>query len=147
MASGEPCGLLNADSLLRRPHIYDCSAAELSGAGAEIPLDVRVHQNGWARATEPPDRDDNCSDGERKDAFGHTARRVITTRRDIPLDASGGTPSRTETDGWYIDLEARPSCERSEVTGRTVLLGSVTSPDAGRSYASPPRRSLLALFV
>jgi hypothetical protein len=50
--------------------------------------------------------------GERKTAFGHSARRVITTRRHIPLDAAGGPASETEIDGWYIDLEARPSCER-----------------------------------
>jgi hypothetical protein len=49
--------------------------------------------------------------GERKTAFGYVARRVRITRRQIPLD--GGDPrTETETDGWYVDVEARAACER-----------------------------------
>jgi hypothetical protein len=73
--------------------------------------------------------------GERKMAFGHSARHVITTRRDIP-PGSAGAAGETVTDGWYIDLETRPACERQQ-SGRTVLVGVVSSPNQPR--ASRPR--------
>src|SRR5215207_4948037 len=42
--------------------------------------------------------------GERRIAFGYSARRVITTRRQIaPSNPEAST--KTVTDGWYIDLE------------------------------------------
>lgn len=70
--------------------------------------------------------------GERKTAFGHSARRVLTTRRQIPLDPAGGALSETETDGWYVDLETRPSCERSDAFAvHTVLLAGNASSHAG----------------
>ena len=73
--------------------------------------------------------------GERKMAFGHSARHVITTRRDIPAGHAGAA-GETVTDGWYIDLETRPACER-EQSGRAVLVGVVSSPNQPR--ASRPR--------
>lgn len=76
--------------------------------------------------------------GERKVAFGHAARRVITTRRHIPPDAAGGAHSETETDGWYIDLETRPSCERWDaIAVHTVLLARKASSHAGRPSEFP----------
>ncbi len=74
--------------------------------------------------------------GERKTAFGHTARRVIITRRDIPLPERNAAAAETRTDGWYIDLETRPSCERNE--GRTVLVGVVTSGSDPHRRAQRP---------
>jgi hypothetical protein len=66
--------------------------------------------------------------GERKNAFGYTARRVITTRRHVPLDSGGGPAHESEKiDGWYIDLETRPSCERSHGTSLFVASGEVVS--------------------
>jgi len=64
---------------------------------------------------------------QRKDAFGYAARRVITTRRQIPLDATAGERSESQTDGWYIDLETRPSCEREEMGVHSVLLARKAS--------------------
>jgi hypothetical protein len=43
--------------------------------------------------------------GERREFFGRPARRVITTRRVVPLPGSRGEQGRTVTDGWYIDLD------------------------------------------
>jgi hypothetical protein len=60
--------------------------------------------------------------GERKSFFGHTARHVITTRREIPLEGSPSQPSETVSDGWYIDLNTRLSCDRRP-------------PSAGHTYA------------
>jgi hypothetical protein len=70
--------------------------------------------------------------GERKMAFGYSARRVVTTRREIPSERSD-TASETVIDGWYIDLETRPSCERG-ASGRTraVLIARATPADARR---------------
>jgi hypothetical protein len=68
--------------------------------------------------------------GERRTTFGHIARRVLTTRRDIPSERSEPA-SETVIDGWYIDLETRPTCEQSASgRGRAVLTGHVTSADA-----------------
>jgi hypothetical protein len=55
--------------------------------------------------------------GERKEIFGQTARRVITTRKQIPLEGSRSQPQETVTDGWYIDsndidLNQCLSCDR-----------------------------------
>ena len=43
--------------------------------------------------------------GERKEMFGYTARHVITTRKEIPLEGSRRQAQETIRDGWYIDLE------------------------------------------
>jgi hypothetical protein len=62
--------------------------------------------------------------GERKEVFGHTARRVVTTRRIIPLAGANRGADTMVTDGWYIDLDTHISCEpswRSPRSGHTFL--------------------------
>jgi hypothetical protein len=49
--------------------------------------------------------------GERKHLFGHTARHVVTTREEIPLEGSHSQPAKTIRDGWYIDLDQQISCD------------------------------------
>ncbi len=44
--------------------------------------------------------------GERKEVFGYVARHVITTRKEIPLQASHRAAQEMTKDGWYIDLES-----------------------------------------
>jgi hypothetical protein len=63
--------------------------------------------------------------GEQKTMFGFTARRVATTTRRIKAD--GTVDGVTETDGWYIDLETRPTCERTDSTTATFLVGVVST--------------------
>jgi hypothetical protein len=58
--------------------------------------------------------------GERKDFFGHTARRVITTRRQIPLEGSKSNAQEMVTDGWYIDLDTSISCDQKRLYGKHV---------------------------
>ncbi len=41
--------------------------------------------------------------GERKEIFGHNARHVVMTRKQIPLEGSAAMPQESVTDGWYID--------------------------------------------
>jgi hypothetical protein len=41
--------------------------------------------------------------GERKEMFGHIARHVLTTRKQIPLEGSHSEPQESVTDAWYID--------------------------------------------
>ena len=50
--------------------------------------------------------------GERKEMFGHIARHVITTRKEIPLAGGQRQPQETVTDGWYIDFDPHLSCDR-----------------------------------
>jgi hypothetical protein len=56
--------------------------------------------------------------GERKEFFGHTARHVIITRKQIPLEGSHSEPQETVTDGWYIDLDPQVSCDRRLSKGK-----------------------------
>jgi hypothetical protein len=56
--------------------------------------------------------------GERKEFFGHTARHVIITRKQIPLEGSHAQPQETVTDGWYIDLDPQVSCDRRLSKGK-----------------------------
>jgi len=50
--------------------------------------------------------------GERKQVFGHTARRIktVTTVESSP-DACDQTKMRSETDGWYIDIKYGLDCQ------------------------------------
>jgi hypothetical protein len=63
--------------------------------------------------------------GERKEIFGHTARHVITTRKQIPLEGSASMPQESVMDGWYIDsnsgsidLRQRLPCDRKWPEGK-----------------------------
>lgn len=56
--------------------------------------------------------------GERKEFFGYAARRVITTRREIPLEGSHRELQEAVTDGWYIDLDLRVSSDRRLAKGK-----------------------------
>jgi len=56
--------------------------------------------------------------GERREFFGHTARHIIITRKQIPLEGSHSEPQETVTDGWYIDLDPQVSCDRRPSKGK-----------------------------
>ena len=66
--------------------------------------------------------------GARKEMFGYTARHIITTRRQTPLEGSPSQPQESMTDGWYIDskpgdstdidLQQRLSCDRKWSEGK-----------------------------
>ena len=72
--------------------------------------------------------------GERKISFGYSARRVVTTRREIPSQTWNVT-TETVTDGWYIDLDTRPACERDPGAGRLRgALIAVAASEDGRSH-------------
>jgi len=58
--------------------------------------------------------------GERKEMFGRPARHVITTQRRISLVASPREAHQTVTDGWYIDLDTRLTCEPWAESGHGV---------------------------
>jgi hypothetical protein len=55
--------------------------------------------------------------GERKEIFGHTARHVVTTRRDVPLEGSAHSLQEYVTDGWYIELDTRLACDPKPPAG------------------------------
>jgi hypothetical protein len=70
--------------------------------------------------------------GERKEFFGHTARHIITTRKQTPLEGSKSEAQQMVTDGWYIDLETGISCDRQRPEGKRdhahVLLAAGNTP-------------------
>jgi hypothetical protein len=49
--------------------------------------------------------------GERMTLFGYSARHVIATRKQMPLEGSNSERQETVTDGWYIDLDRSISCD------------------------------------
>ncbi|HEX5707168.1 MAG TPA: hypothetical protein VFX96_07720 [Pyrinomonadaceae bacterium] len=54
----------------------------------------------------------NKDTGERKQMFGHTARRIITTMvTESSPDACTPMKTRMEIDGWYIDAAFAPDCD------------------------------------
>jgi len=81
--------------------------------------------------------------GARKQAFGYTARHVITTYKVTPLEDSEIIPQETITDGWYIDLDTQLSCDpmietpSEGTTYRGARLG-VGAPNSTSISASPP---------
>ncbi len=90
------------------------------------PLHVYASKEEWPRAHAVPHgqvverreptvlvETETVDTGERKDFFGHLGRHVITTRRIVPLAGAKRGPSTTVTDGWYIDLDRRISCDPS----------------------------------
>jgi hypothetical protein len=58
--------------------------------------------------------------GDRRDFVGHTARHVITTRRQIPLEGSTSNAQEMVTDGWYIDLDTSISCDPKRLSGKAT---------------------------
>ena len=56
--------------------------------------------------------------GERKEFFGHTARHVITTVKQIPLEGSKSHAQETVRDAWYIDLDTNISCGWKRPSGK-----------------------------
>ncbi len=59
--------------------------------------------------------------GERKEFFGHAARHIVTTRKQIPLvEGSKSHAQQMVTDGWYIDLDTSISCDRHWPEGKRV---------------------------
>ena len=90
--------------------------------------------------------------GERKEFFGHTARHVIITRKQIPLERSHSEPQETVTDGWYLDLDPQVSCDRKLSKGKRAhgYLGAGNKPaekpefvDIGESETGFPVQSVM----
>jgi hypothetical protein len=81
--------------------------------------------------------------------FGYTARHVLVTRKQIPLEGSRSEPQESQTDGWYIDAKAgdpkidfyqRLSCDRKWPEGKSshsfsyVQLGGRDQPMDRREF-------------
>ncbi|MGH9942626.1 MAG: hypothetical protein ACRD9R_09770 [Pyrinomonadaceae bacterium] len=59
--------------------------------------------------------------GERKQMFGFTARRIKTTMvSEASPDACQQDQTKTETDGWYIDLDYAVDCQAQQQTPQTT---------------------------
>jgi len=76
--------------------------------------------------------------GERKEIFGRTARHVITTTTRTPLAASHSEPQESVTDGWYIDLNHRLSCDPQPVEGAHGYIYGYVSAGNGRQPMEKP---------
>jgi hypothetical protein len=70
--------------------------------------------------------------GERKDMFGHTARRIITTETQIPLEGSHSEPQEKVTDGWYIDFDHQLPCDPNPLKGKQGYISGWVGVSNGR---------------
>jgi hypothetical protein len=75
--------------------------------------------------------------GERREMFGHIARHVVTTRKQIPLEGSRAAAQEAVMDGWYID--SKPSDSR-DISTKDIDLHQRLScdrpwPKGGKSHA------------
>jgi hypothetical protein len=73
--------------------------------------------------------------GERKEIFGRTARHVVTTRKEIPLEGAHSGPQESVTDAWYIDFDEQLSCDRKWPTqgrGKAYLHASGSNQPVDR---------------
>jgi hypothetical protein len=62
--------------------------------------------------------------GERREMFGRTARRTITTMKQTPLEDSQLQFQETITDGWYIDLNQELSCDPHSSVKRGYVMSA-----------------------
>jgi hypothetical protein len=72
---------------------------------------------------------DNIDTGERKEMFGHVARRVITREKRVAGPGACSKPSQSETDGWYIDSALLPQWRQQK--GNTTGVVVATEVSAG----------------
>jgi hypothetical protein len=83
------------------------------------PGEMAVHGLDTAIAPQPTLRIEitTVDTGERNKIFGHVARHVITTTKQIPLEGSHTQAQETVRDGWYIDVDRRISCDPKPSAG------------------------------
>lgn len=111
------------------------------------PIQAFTDYESWSRAavarprvqTEPTVlvETETVDTGERRELFGHPARRVITTRRESPLAGSTWQPRETITDGWYIDLDTRVSGEPPWWSSRSGHLFVMAYKEGEEPYVVP----------
>ena len=81
--------------------------------------------------------------GERKEMFGYSARHVITTTKQIPLEGSHSAPQESITDGWYIDSPGidpnqRLSCDGNQAAGKkSYSFASLSGGNGNRPRERP----------
>ena len=81
---------------------------------AEVPITMRIEIT-------------TLDTGEREEIYGHKARHVITTLKQIHLNDSHQEQEVFTTDGWYIDFDRRLSCDpirRDETKNHGYARGS-----------------------
>lgn len=73
--------------------------------------------------------------GERKELFGHSARHVITMRKQIPLEGSASSPQESVTDGWYIDSNSNSNSNSNSIDLDQRLACDRKWPQGKRNHA------------
>jgi hypothetical protein len=103
---------------------------ELAARGAKMPDGSQAMQPTLRLETTTVDT------GERKEFFGRTARHVIITTKQTPLEGSHAEAQETVSDGWYIDFDRRLSCEPKPEAGG--MRSGFISVWAGKPGEKPP---------
>jgi hypothetical protein len=126
------CDLDKMIILDARAHTYQSGAlrAELTRLDRAILMLGRRDRDSHRGSPDIIVETNTVDTGERRAAFGRRARRVVTTRRQFRA-SKPDTADQTVTDGWYIDVDTRLSCER-DGRHRAVLIAVPTGSN-GRS--------------
>jgi len=72
---------------------------------------------------------ENIDTGDRKEIFGHHARRIITRESRIATPGACSKGSSSETDAWYIDDSVLPEWRQSKKNSMGVVVASVVVVD------------------
>lgn len=103
-------------------HQYTATEVDRNGVPVNATIDpAKVRQSGVKVKVIVETHDT----GETRPMFGHTARRFLTTRRELPAAGACGQPQEVTEDGWYIDMEQpHESCmpKRQEIMGMMDVL-------------------------
>jgi hypothetical protein len=76
--------------------------------------------------------------GEREEIFGHTARHVVATKSQTPLEGSHSEPQQQVTDGWYIDFDHQLPCDPKPVKGKQGYISGWVGVSNGRYPMEKP---------
>jgi hypothetical protein len=72
---------------------------------------------------------ENIDTGDRKEIFGHNARRIITRETRVASPGACSKGSFSETEGWYIDDSVLPEWRQSKKNSMGVVVSSVMAVD------------------
>jgi hypothetical protein len=76
--------------------------------------------------------------GERKEIFGRTARHVITTTTQTPMEGSHSSHQESVSDGWYIDFDPQLSCDTKPTGSGHGVVFSYLSAGSGKVPMEKP---------
>lgn len=121
----QQCDLRRDLQLMPQAKVYTVNPYETANASGATLVDT-IHPSGVTKGGVVSTTVTNKETGERRQMFGYTARRIITTMTtESSADSCSPMNSKMEIDGWYIEAAFQLDC------------------DTGRNYSNyrPPQKA------